>query len=262
MLIDRLNSLKNLTYQEKNVLKYINENPDALLHLSAVELAEKSYTSTATITRFVQKAGLNGFAEMKTVYSLQYSEMINRKNLLEKEPFSSFSSIDDIFHRLPAIYSKNIEYYRSVLNRDDLKYIVSRIKKYHCIEFYASGSSYHISQIMMQQFESMGYECHVYDYMQQEHFQNMLSKQVNIVAFLLSFSGENPFIVSVAKSLAQFPCYNTVAVSADINKDLENLCTTLIPLSFIESEKEMRTSIYINSILFIFDIIFTCLQTK
>lgn len=112
--------------------------------MSVTELAEKSYTSTSTITRFVQKAGLTGFAQMKTIYSLQYSEMIKRKNLIKEEPFSSASTIDDIFRTLPVIYEKNIEYYRSVLSRENLKQVILDIRKCDCVEIYGSGSSYYI----------------------------------------------------------------------------------------------------------------------
>ena len=49
MIIDKMNTLENLTNQEKAVVDYIIANPKALLEMSVNELANASYTSASTI---------------------------------------------------------------------------------------------------------------------------------------------------------------------------------------------------------------------
>ena len=45
MIIDKMNTLENLTNQEKAVVDYIIANPKALLAMSVNELANVSYAS-------------------------------------------------------------------------------------------------------------------------------------------------------------------------------------------------------------------------
>ena len=51
MIIDKMNTLENLTNQEKAVVDYIIANPKALLEMSVNELANASYTSASLNVR-------------------------------------------------------------------------------------------------------------------------------------------------------------------------------------------------------------------
>lgn len=55
MIIDKLQVIPNLTLQEKAVVDYIVQNPEAVLNMNASQLAKASYTSASTIIRLCQK---------------------------------------------------------------------------------------------------------------------------------------------------------------------------------------------------------------
>ena len=95
MIIDKMNTLENLTNQEKAVVDYIIANPKALLEMSVNELANASYTSASTITRLCKKFGTKGYADMKFIYVSEYPEMMKLKDSLKVVPFSRNSGIDD-----------------------------------------------------------------------------------------------------------------------------------------------------------------------
>lgn len=65
MLIEKLKDQKNFTNHEKDVARYILENPDKIPEMSTGELAKASYTSKATIVRFVQKLDFKNYQEFK-----------------------------------------------------------------------------------------------------------------------------------------------------------------------------------------------------
>lgn len=112
---------------------------------------------------------------------------------------------------------------------------------------------------MMQRFESLGYQCHVYDFINMDHIHYAEADKQNVVAFLFSYTAEKPSILHAAETLSRSPFYKTESISSDIKKILTETCNICFPLSFIESELELKSTLYINTIMFIFDCIFASL---
>ena len=140
MIIDKMNTLENLTNQEKAVVDYIIANPKALLEMSVNELANASYTSASTITRLCKKLGTKGYADMKFIYVSEYPEMMKLKDSLKVVPFSRNSGIDDIIHTMPLIYSRAIDHTRSMLDRNTVIRVSNLMKRAQVIDLYGDGS--------------------------------------------------------------------------------------------------------------------------
>lgn len=65
MIIDKIKALDHLTIQEKYLVDYILGNPDDILQKNINELAQLSYTSTATVSRLCKKLGFKGYKDFK-----------------------------------------------------------------------------------------------------------------------------------------------------------------------------------------------------
>lgn len=65
MILDKLLSNSKLTGQENEVLDFIRNNPQKVLGMTVHELAQASYTSSSTVIRLCQKAGVSGYTEFK-----------------------------------------------------------------------------------------------------------------------------------------------------------------------------------------------------
>ncbi|MBA5851557.1 MurR/RpiR family transcriptional regulator [Clostridium sp. cel8] len=63
--------LDKLTETEKMVVNYINSNEYNIPNMSIVDVAEKSFTSPATVSRTIKKCGLQGFSELRYKISLR-----------------------------------------------------------------------------------------------------------------------------------------------------------------------------------------------
>ena len=87
-----------LTETEKSILDYFEKNLPLSVHTHLNDLSSALYTSNATIVRFCQKLGLNGYNEFKYQLRHELKQM--------KEPV--FSPNDLISHSL-ALFRDNME---------------------------------------------------------------------------------------------------------------------------------------------------------
>ena len=114
MIIDKIKALDHLTIQEKYLMDYILDNPDDILQKNINELAQLSYTSTATVSRLCKKLGFKGYKDFKYQYAAEYSHLLELKSDLEIEPFSSDSSIKDALNKIEILHRRSIEYTKSL----------------------------------------------------------------------------------------------------------------------------------------------------
>lgn len=63
--------LKKLSPSEKSVIDYINEHENEVATLAIYKLAEKTYTSTATVSRAIHKCGFESIMELRVKISQQ-----------------------------------------------------------------------------------------------------------------------------------------------------------------------------------------------
>ncbi|PJI08411.1 MULTISPECIES: MurR/RpiR family transcriptional regulator [Clostridium] len=112
-MIIKVNSeiLSRLTNTEKQVIEYINNNDNKLIKMSIVDVAEETYTSPATVSRAIKKAGIDGFSQLRYLISKesngdsdsgQVNEIIN-KSLIETTNTIERISVEDILKTVNLI---------------------------------------------------------------------------------------------------------------------------------------------------------------
>lgn len=90
------NYYKNSHGIEKNIIEYILKNPDEVVNLNIRQLANKTYTSTSAIVRFMPKLGLQGYKEFKNIWISEFGIENHKK----KEDVSKDDDLDDIVNKL------------------------------------------------------------------------------------------------------------------------------------------------------------------
>ena len=128
MIVDKIKALDHLTIQEKYLVDYILDNPDDILQKNINELAQLSYTSTATVSRLCKKLGFKGYKDFKYQYAAEYSHLLELKSDLEIEPFSSDSSIKDALNKIELLHRRSIEYTKGLLDKQTLERIYQLIQ--------------------------------------------------------------------------------------------------------------------------------------
>lgn len=124
-LFEKAHSLP-LTETEKNILEYFENNLPLSIHTHLNDLSSTLYTSNATIVRFCQKLGLNGYNEFK--YQLRHE--------LKQAQKTVFSANDLIAHSL-ALFRDNME----SIDTGKLKRIADYLTGDHPVYIYGSNLS-------------------------------------------------------------------------------------------------------------------------
>lgn len=107
---------QKLSEAELNVVDFINKNEDKITVMSITTIAEKTFTSIATVSRTIQKCGFRGISELrykmsqedKNKNSIQSPYTVN--NILSKSFREASETIDNM--SITSIF-KTIEYMKS-----------------------------------------------------------------------------------------------------------------------------------------------------
>lgn len=224
MLLDKIKELKNLTYQEKAVVHYLLDHPRDLLSMSISDLALASFTSTSTIVRLCKKAGTRGFSDFKYLYISEYPQMLQLHESTEEIPFTKETNIDEIIHRLPAIYTKTIDFTRSYLDRSTLIRCINLLQNAQMVQIYGTGANYSLALTYQYKFQDIGMNCVAYNSAHYSHLSHLKTHKIPSVAILLSATGENPLIIDIARRL-KASGIPTISICGYTNRRLNSIST-------------------------------------
>ena len=258
MLIDKMNALKNLTTQEKEVVRYINQNLKSILDMNISQLAKASYTSSSTIIRLSKKLGFKGYTELKYVYVQEYPEIIKQKEIKEK-PFQENTSIDEVMEILPQAYFKTINYAKTMVSRNRIIRITNLMKQAQRIEFYAVGMNYDLAKMIAYRFESINKDCMVYTSPHLEHLKYIQLNKIPTIAILISRTGSNSIIIEAAKLLKKH-YIPTISISTNREEDLLNITDENIEIIKFQNELELKSTMFSIGVQYILDVCISSLM--
>ncbi|MDT2801612.1 MurR/RpiR family transcriptional regulator [Vagococcus lutrae] len=130
-----------LSIKEKAVASYLLQHPDKIKNTSIKELAKRTETSPATITRLVKKLGMENFVELKLA--------LNAVQTPEQKVVDRTDAVFDY-------YQKAIHYTREMNTRGMLKQAVHRIMKANRLLVLGIGSSALTAEEFCQRLLRMG----------------------------------------------------------------------------------------------------------
>ncbi|WP_018659787.1 MurR/RpiR family transcriptional regulator [Allofustis seminis] len=187
------NKRKALTDLENKVLDYILNNSEEALNLSIEEIAQRTYCSTATISRMCKKIGYSGFIEFK----LELAK--NNRSLRQKE--ETYNSKENHVEYLDQVYTELGKNVKNILhiNFEQLLTLLSNRKR---VEFFGVGRSFSVCQEGARKLTFAG--CLSYarsDWDEQRAVARYMMH--NDLAILISMSGETLHILECASILSQ-----------------------------------------------------------
>ena len=113
---------EQLSETERYIVDFISQNEDKISYLSITNIADKTFSSPATVSRTIQKCGFNGIAELR--YLISKEDKDKSKNvspyainkLLDKVYQESTQTIENI--PIPAILYLQLMGYNAVVVKD------------------------------------------------------------------------------------------------------------------------------------------------
>jgi RpiR family carbohydrate utilization transcriptional regulator len=258
MIVDKMQNLNNFTVQEQAVIEHIIKNPKDLLEMSVTELAEASYTSSSTIVRLCKKLGTKGYADLKFIYASEYPEMMKLKESLKQRPYDKNTEIDDIIHTMPLIYSKAIDYTRSMIDRNTIIKVVDSMKQAKVIDVYGDGINYEVAKMFCYKLEEIGIRANAYSSIHWNHCEMLKIERIPCYSILISHTGKNPSVNDAARRLKKSGI-PTLAISGSFDQTLAKLTDDHIHIMTSNNTLEFSNVIFTMSTQYILDILVSAL---
>lgn len=177
---------------EKKIADWIFENPNGILPLSIVDLAEKCGCSEATIVRFAKRLGFGGYQEMKISLAQEnHSSSISTTITGEDSPKEIFDKV------LNDIYC-TLEKTKAILDDNTLEAACQKILNADRIIIFGLGNSASVALDASHKLLRIGFNAYSYS---DNHMQVIASSHLTKkdVAIAISHSGSSKDIVDALK---------------------------------------------------------------
>ena len=200
-IFSKLNKLTNLTESEKTLVKYMQDNLESFVKMSASEISETCFISTSTIYRLCQKLDLSGLSELKVQASSSNNEYLIEKNSLDYNyPFKQNETEHEIVLKMKELYDQTIVSSLNLISLEQLRLIATELKKAKYIDFYTSAGNIYFAENFKFQMQEIGTFVNV----PIEEYNQLLTASTsdeNHIAIIMSFEGRGVIVKNLADIL-------------------------------------------------------------
>jgi len=131
------NARSSLRKSEVKVAEYVLSQPEQVMHMRIVDLAQEAQVSEPTIVRFCRAIGCNGFQEFKVriAQEMAVANNIGQFAIVESD------SIEDICSKIADTTIQRLHQIKSHLRPQQVALAASAISGAQRVEFYGYGAS-------------------------------------------------------------------------------------------------------------------------
>ncbi len=246
----------HFTDSEKEIARYILTNGKDVVKDSISTLAEKTYTSPATIVRLTKKIGLEGYNDFRIRYSAELEKLSLSDNEIDVNfPFTKESSYEEIMNNLILLSHQTLEHTKSLLDEKVLRKVVKMMKKARIIDLYGTENSLLAAALFHNKMTRIGKNVDMRSLDGSQTFLASASAPDHL-AIVISYSGETENVIRWVKILKskhtpliaitslgdnQLSHYADIIISTDTR---EKLFHKIAPFSSILSIEYILSVIY------------------
>lgn len=259
MILEKIKEHKNFTKTDEAIAAFLLENSFEVSELTANELGRKTFTSKASVFRFCKKIGVNGYENMRRQFEKEITERSRLKELLKQEPLDKKSSLKEVVNGVHSLYEASISETKMKLDMYSLSRIVSKLRLADTIDIYGSGITESIASAAKFKFLSIGKDCNVHTGVNEHYI--MANKNKHTIAILLSFTGQNPGAIRIAKYLKKVGVF-LLGIGGTESSDFKDLCDEYIETFNKALVMSMEVISPYTSMMYIFDMLFAAVLIK
>lgn len=193
MFIKITDNLSNkLTTSERMVVDYINNNENKLATMSIVDIADATFTSTATVSRAIKKCGLKGFTEFR--YRL-LSDNKDNKN------YEAYKGVNSILEKSLMEVSRTIDN----ISLKDIVSVVNTIKSTKRVYIIARGLTELVAHEFDYKLKLLGYNSFL---VTDPNIMVKITEKLDgdVVLIVFSLRGETQSIIDACKNAKKQNC--------------------------------------------------------
>lgn len=187
------NMIGELTKSQANIADYILKNPLKVTSMTVTDLAKASHSSPASVTRFCESLGVNGFSNLKVELAAAISADKDAKFEIEdNEPLQEMK--DKLLDWSYQAMNDTINY----LNEEKLNEVNEFIENSKKMYTFGVGSSYLVAENIVMKWSRLG-KTVICDKDEHSLVMKMTADPKKSVLILISNSGETKSVLTLQK---------------------------------------------------------------
>ena len=254
-LIGKLSDKTSLSDTEQVIAKYIIENYRELINCSTRQLAKKTFTSSATIVRFSQKLGFEGYSDFKSKF---LAEMMLRKTEPYDHLITDKDNVNLIIEKVTIAEINAIKETGEMINQARFVKAMNYIRGAEHIDFYSMDNNRNIAQMAAESFIVVGKYSTVHTTTKIQYMQARNAPKTHL-AFIISRTGENRFLIDIAKILKE-KAITILLITANPNSTIAGLSTVVFPVKSNEKMEELGPRTFLTGAKYVIDVLFALLM--
>ena len=256
-LLKVLRDRNRFSITEQAVIEYALAHPEEISGLSARQLGERAFTSSAAVIRLCQKLGLSGYAEFRVRFASEVVRDLAEGRTLDKS-ITNKDTIRSIMDKVARIEADALEETRSGVDPAIIMRTTFLLEHAERIDFYAQDNN-----IMLAQFASYCF-MHAQKYSTVHTTTNIqylqsLSTPATHVAFIISRTGENRQLIEMARNLRKQK--NPIILLTAVEKStLTGLADEVINVASADNFNELGSVVFLIGAKYIMEVLFGTLM--
>lgn len=249
--------LNDITESEKILIDFIKRRPDDFIKMSAASISRECYVSSSSLYRFCHKLGCSGLSELKVQISSSINDYTRKKDDFDFDfPIKPNETQYQISHKLKEVYDQTIISTLNLLDLEQLRLIVSKMKKSQSIEIYTSAGNVFFAENFKFQMQEIGIKVEVPI---EEYQQNLIASYSDSshLAIVISFGGRGSVIMKLIKTLKRSK--TPILIITSPNSSIEKYGDYVLYMSPYENHYKKVSSFSTRlTLLYLLDILYTC----
>ncbi|MFT8351627.1 MurR/RpiR family transcriptional regulator [Clostridium saccharoperbutylacetonicum] len=202
-MLRKIEYMDNLSETDNSIRKYILSYPEKVINMSIKEIADATYTSSATVLRFCRKVGSDKFSDFKIQIAKEISEtQVGKEKIDANAPFTASDSMMHIAEKLYTNSRNSIKDTMDMFEYSKVEDIVDKIIKSKVVDIYGVGTSLSSTFEFKEKLLRIGMNVHLEMNNNNQVYQALNSEMTHI-AIIVSYSGNTEHILRIASILKE-----------------------------------------------------------
>ena len=184
---------------EREIIKFILNNPQDVTHMTIHELARVTYTSPSSVVRFCKKNGFSGYKDFNKSLLIEISTNSSSRSE-DIDEITKFDSIEEIIEKVTLKNIISLQDTGDIIDAQAINQAITHMHSARNICLFGIGSSYNVGRdfqqklIRLDRHITMSEDWHI----QWLTARNMIKGDVGIV---ISYSGKTDEMIHCCKSM-------------------------------------------------------------
>ena len=256
-LIEKLRDKKIFSSTEQAIANYILLNYKDIANLSTRRLAKETFTSSAAIVRFSQKLGFSGYTDFKAKF---LSEMLESLGEPKNRFITAKDSIGDIVEKVVTIEIAALKDSYDKIKINPFVRAANYLSQADYIDFYAMNMNLNLARMASESFIIAGKYCSV-PVSTAEQYLQAYKVPKNHLAILISRTGENGFLINIAKILNEQKT-PILLITTSAKSTLGNLSQVVFETAATDKMEELGPRVFLTGAKYVIDVLFGILIAR